>query len=151
MRRLLALSGAVLALSMVAAPVSADSVYHSERLTLEPVGGAAGWGSVVNIHPNGPQVFAHERYALVDASPEITYQVWLLIYASNLSCSGAPTVAIPTAGITTNAAGNGTAQFFLAPEDVPAFLRNQTFSINWEVTSGATLTHETRCTVVTLD
>lgn len=105
---------------------------------------------VVNIHPNGPQVYALERYALRNAEASKTYQVWLLLYLGNLSCDGDPALALPTAEVGTNTNGNGLTQFLIRPEDV-APLRGMTISVRWQLTLDDVLTHETRCTVVTLD
>jgi hypothetical protein len=132
------------------AQVRADAVYHTERLTLDPVGGASGSGMVVNIHPNGPQVYAIERYQLRHAEPRTTYQVWLHLYIGESDCDGSPAASLPTAQIETNVAGAGTGRLVLTPEDVEG-LRGTSFPINWTVTQGATTTHETRCTIVTLD
>jgi hypothetical protein len=133
--------------------VAADAVYHTDRLALEPVGGAAGSGTVVNIHPNGPQVFAAERYALRGAVPESSYTVWLVIDASDLSCDFESLTIAMKADLQTNAAGNGTspADFFFTPGGVPPCLRNATFPIHWEVTLDGVLTHMTDSTIVTLD
>ena len=132
------------------APVRADAVYHSERLTLNAVGGASGSGMVVNVHPNGPNRYAIENYQLRHADPGATYQVWLNLYIGAADCSGAPAASLATAQIQTNGAGNGTGQLVLSPEDV-AGLRGMSFPINWTVTHAGTKTHETRCTIVTLD
>src|SRR5215210_4122312 len=122
---------AILAAIAVAGPVSADSLYHTDRLALEPVGDAPGGGSVVNIHPDGPNVFARELYSLVGANPGQSYQIHLRIWSDNLTCAGAATLDLSTAVVETNAQGNGTAAFVLRPEDVPGFLRDTRFSINW--------------------
>ena len=125
---------------------TADQVYHTERLELTGVGGAPGGGMVVNIHPNGPNVYAHEIYTLRHAVPG-TYQVSLNLFLTSLSCAG-PTAALPTATLTTNASGNGRADVKFTPEDA-AEIRNMTFSISWTVAGPAT--YVTACTVVTLD
>jgi hypothetical protein len=62
----------VLALGLVGS-AAADSAYHTERLALRGVGGAPGGGMVVNVHANGPNVYAHEIYTLSHAVPG-TYQ-----------------------------------------------------------------------------
>jgi hypothetical protein len=100
---------------------------------------------VVNAHPNGPIVYAHEIYELNGAVPG-TYQVALHIFAS-LTCSGEIAV-IPTATIETNAHGNGSADVKFTPADA-AGIRGLTLSIYWTVTGPAT--YVTDCTVVTLD
>jgi hypothetical protein len=125
---------------------TADQVYHTERLELKGVGGAPGGGMVVNIHPNGPNVYAHEIYTLRHAVPG-TYQVSLNLFMTSLDCTGA-TAALPTAMLTTNATGNGRADVKFTPEDA-AEIRNMTFSISWTVAGPAT--YVTACTVVTLD
>jgi hypothetical protein len=128
----------------------ADSVYHTEILQLEPQNGATGSGTVVNIHPNGPNVFAHERYSLVDADPNASYAVFLRIFLESRDCSGS-VISLNTAQLDTNGAGNGTAAAVLTPENV-AGLRGMTFSINWHVVGArAGPYYATRCTVVTLD
>src|SRR5829696_2139426 len=129
MRKMLVLVAAagvlVLAFNGTAA---ADSVYHTERLALSGVSGAAGGGMVVNAHANGPNVYAHEIYTLRHAVPG-TYQVVLNIFATSLSCDGTP-IEIETA------------------EDAEG-LRGSTVSIRWTVSGPAT--YATGCTVVTLD
>ena len=132
------------------APVRADAVYHTERLTLDAVGGASGTGMVVNVHPNGPNRYAIENYQLRHADADATYQVWLNLYIGAANCSGAPAASLATAQIRTNGAGNGKGQAVLTPEDV-AGLRGMTFPINWTVTQAGTTTHLTSCTTVTLD
>jgi len=101
---------------------------------------------VVNVHANGPNVYAHEIYTLSHAVPG-TYQVVLNIHPGSLDCSGTP-IMLPTAEITTNAIGNGRADVKFTPEMVGE-LRGSTLSISWTVTGPAT--YVTRCTVVTLD
>ena len=144
MRHILVLAAtAVLAAAFVGA-AAADRVYHTERLAL--TGNAPGGGMVVNIHPNGPNVYAHEIYTLSQAVPG-EYQVFLNLFLSTLDCTGA-TAALPTATLTTNANGNGRADVKFTPEDAEG-IRNMTFSIKWTVVGPAT--YVTACTVVTLD
>jgi hypothetical protein len=153
MRRF-AIPVALLCLAFSPGLATADSVYHSERLALEPVGGAQGDGMVVNIHPNGPVVFASERYALRDAEPNASYTVWLVIDASELTGCDFGGLTIPMkADLQTNAAGNGTspADFYFEPGGIPPCLRDMSFPIHWDVTLGGVLTHQTDTTIVTLD
>lgn len=150
MRRLSIPPLLALTLALAAAPVAADQVYHTERLVLEPVAGAAGSGMVVNIHPNGPNRYAIEQYQLRHANPNSSYQITLHLYVGASDCSGAPAASLPTAVIQTNRVGNGTAQLVLTPESV-AGLRGMSFPINWTASQGATTTHQTACTTVTLD
>ncbi len=146
MRKMLVLAMVAIVATAVAENASADAVYQTERLELAAVGGAPGGGMVVNIHPNGPEVYAHEVYTLQHAAPG-EYAVFLNIFLEGLDCTGSK-FAIPTATIATNAAGNGSGDVKFAPQDVAA-LRGMTFSISWTVVGPAT--YRTECTVVTLD
>ena len=145
MRQFLVLGVTVVIAAAFAASAAGDAVYHTERLTLSSAS-AQGGGMVVNAHPNGPNVYAHEIYQLRDAVPG-TYQVFLNIFPGSLDCTGSSS-ALPTAQLVTNSVGTGQADAKLTPEDVAA-LRGMTFSINWTVTGPAT--YVTPCTVVTLD
>jgi hypothetical protein len=104
----------------VAAPLAAgDAVYHTKHIALHPIGGAPlRSGFVENIHADGPQVYAHELYALNGAEPDTTYQVTLLLYAFDPSCVS-DAVPIPTASFQTNPAGDGIGQFIFAREMSP--------------------------------
>jgi hypothetical protein len=146
MRRILGLAAVTLAAAALAGTAAADAVYHSERLDLKGLGGAPGGGMVVNVHANGPQVYAHEIYTLRQAVPG-TYQVILNVFPTSLDCTGMA-LAVPTATLETNARGNGRADVKFTPEDVAGF-RGMTFSLSWTVTGPAT--YVTSCTVVVLD
>jgi hypothetical protein len=146
MRHILILAATAVLAAAFAGSATADRVYHTERLELNGVSGAPGGGMVVNVHPNGPNVYAHEIYTLSHAVPG-EYQVFLNLFLTSLNCTGA-TGALPTATLTTNAAGNGRADVKFTPEDAAA-IRNMTFSISWTVVGPAT--YVTACTVVTLD
>jgi len=151
MRRLLALSGALLALCVVAGPVSADAAYHTERLTLDPIGGAPGSGMVVNTHPNGPEVYAHEIDTLNGTLPDTDYVVRLWVYPFDTDCSEAG-VNFASTSVRTNPAGHGHGQLFISPDQVPEALRgNQMHGVRWDVTLDGVPQYQTRCTVVTLD
>jgi hypothetical protein len=144
MRHILVLAATAVLAAAFVGTAAADRVYHTERLAL--TGDAPGGGMVVNIHPNGPNVYAHEIYTLRHAVPG-TYQVFLNLFTTSRNCTG-PTAALPTATIATNAMGNGRADVKFTPGDVGA-LRGMTFSISWTVAGPAT--YVTACTVVTLD
>ena len=146
MRHILVLVATAVWAAAFVGTAAADRVYHTERLELSGVGGAPGGGMVVNIHPNGANVYAHEIYTLRHAVPG-TYQVSLNLFPTSLNCTG-PTAALPTATITTNAVGNGWADVKFTPADVGAF-QGMTFSISWTVAGPAT--YVTACTVATLD
>jgi hypothetical protein len=152
--RLALIAGAVMSAVSVGT-TSADSVYHSERLDLRPVGGASGSGMVVNIHPNGPRIYAQERYSLIGAAPNTSFAVWLIVDASALACDFEELSVQMKADLRTNPAGNATspADFAFHPEDIPACLRGIAAPIHWEVTTvcGCTLAYATDWTIVTLD
>jgi hypothetical protein len=153
MKRLAAGVMALALLSGGTTSVRADAVYHTERLTLNPVGGASGTGMVVNIHPNGPEVYAIEQYQLSGAEPGETYLVWLHLYIGAEDCADDPVGSLNTAQIETNVAGNGTGQLVLTPEDIAAagLQAGMSFPISWTVTQDGVTTHATDCTIVTLD
>lgn len=146
MRGIFGLAAVTLAAATLAGTAAADAVYHTERLDLKGLAGAPGGGMVVNVHTNGPQVYAHEIYTLRQAVPG-TYQVTLNVFPTSLDCTGMA-LAVPTATLETNARGNGRADVKFTPEDVTAF-RGMTFSLSWTVTGPAT--YVTSCTVVVLD
>lgn len=147
MRQIVVVLATALLATAFAGVAAADSVYHTERLQLSGVAGAPGGGSVVNVHTNGTTVYAHEIYTLQHAVPG-TYQVFLNLFLTSLDCSGLPTLALPTAMITTNGVGNGSADAKFTPEDA-APLRGLTFGISWTVSGPAS--YVTPCTVVILD
>jgi hypothetical protein len=151
MRRfLVTLTLAGLAAMAAAVSASADAVYHSEHLALSPTSGAPlRSGFVENIHANGPNVYAHEQYVLNGATPDSSYQVVLMIFPGDTTCSG-DSIAIPTATITTNAAGNGNAFHVFTPADADG-LRGLTVGGMWVVMSGSTVAYETSCTTIHLD
>ncbi len=131
--------------------VSADVSYHTERINLEPVGGAPlRSGAVINIHANGPQIFAHELYELNGASANTTYNVVLMLFLGNTSCSGTADLVMTTASLSTNISGNGQADHVFTPQDA-AGLSGLTVSAQWQLWNGATLDYQTECSVVTLD
>jgi hypothetical protein len=132
-------------------PAGADSTYQTGHIALRPIGTAPlASGFVQNIHANGPNVYAHEIYQLNGAVPNASYQVVLSIWTSNTSCSGEPALQLPTAVLTTNAAGNGLADIVFTPADADG-LRGLTVSAMWTLWNGATATYATDCEVLSLD
>ncbi len=150
----------VLALTLLAlfvlqiAPAGADATYHTDRVELTAVGGAPlRSGFIANIHPNGPQVAAHEVYVLNGAEPNSTYQVLLVGYVAEPTCSGTP-LPIPTAMLTTNVAGNGRVDFVFTPADVPAEWRPpnpNVHGVRWEIHLDGALVYESDCNAIPLD
>jgi hypothetical protein len=129
----------------------ADRVYHSHHYPLSPVGGAPlRSGYVENIHANGPNVYAHEVYALNGADDDASYQVSLSIWTSNTSCAGTPDLQLSTATVSTNDAGNGLAQAVFTPEQAGG-LRGLTVSAMWSLLGGASPAYRTGCEVLALD
>jgi hypothetical protein len=130
---------------------AADDVYHSEHMTLEPIGSAPlRTGFVENTHANGSMIYAQEVYVLNGAGPSTDYEVHLVAYPFDPGCEGSPT-DFGFAPLTTNRAGNGRAKRVFRPADVPAELRNATHGIRWEISTAGTTVYETQCTAVTLD
>jgi hypothetical protein len=133
------------------APAGADSTYHSGHIALAPIAGAPFLsGFVENIHANGPNVYAHEIYQVAGAAPNTTYQVVLSIWTTSTTCSGSPSLQLPTATLTTNTAGNGRADVFFTPADADG-LRGLTLSARWTLWNGTTPTYATDCEILKLD
>jgi hypothetical protein len=155
MTKVRCLGAVVFAVCVFAASVApaalGDAGYHSEHLALAPLGEAPlRSGFVENIHANGPNVYAHEVYVLNGALPNTTYDVVLLLYANDPTCSGAA-VAVPTATFTTGTSGNGRADAVFDVATVDTFgIRHATHGIVWTVSGGGS-TYTTACTAVTLD
>jgi hypothetical protein len=134
------------AAAIFAAVATADAVYHTTLILLQPVAAAPGGGAVINIHANGPTVYAHELYLLKGARAG-SYQVTLHIDPAHLDCS-APALNLPTATVVTNAVGNGEADATFTPEQADG-LRGRTVSAFWTATGPAS--YETGCNIITLD
>jgi hypothetical protein len=147
----LALASMAAALALVTSAL-ADQTFHTLHAQLSPVGGAplhSGW--VNDIHANGPINGAHEVYHLDGASPNTTYQVVIVFYANDTTCSGVPG-DFPTTTLTTNAAGNANATFNFAagPPVVPPSHN----SAVWELRIGdqnGVAAYATDCEVVIID
>ena len=128
----------------------ADSVYHTHQYDLTAVNAAPlRSGFVENIHADGPNVYAHEQYVLNGAAPNTTYQVVLIIFPLDTTCSST-LITIPTATIQTNAAGNGVAYHVFTPADA-AGLRGLTVGAMWTVSAGSSRSYQTSCETVALD
>jgi hypothetical protein len=151
MRKLLALSGAAALLTLgVSSAVSADSAYHTERIGLHPIDDAPlRSGSVVNIHANGPQVYAQERYLLNGALPDHDYELSLMVHVFDPDCAQAA-VEFLRVPISTNAAGNGHAKAPTIPPEAVEGLAGE-HGVNWIVYDGDTAVYETGCQNVILD
>lgn len=152
--RCLAAASALLGATVPASTASADAVFHSARYELHAVDSAPlSSGFVIDIHANGPQVYAQERYQLMGALPSTTYQVTLLAY-TDLGCTGVP-LSIPETTMTTDARGNTHGSVTFTPADVAAF-RNPTgtatYGLAWVIgPQGQSAAYTTGCQVVSLD
>jgi hypothetical protein len=150
-RILAVVAAAVLGVGLMVAPALADAGYHSSHIELLPTGATPlRSGFVENIHVNGPEIFAREVYVLNGAQPKTTYQVTLDVFVLDPSCTGEPLV-VPTAAITTNAAGNGQGSAVFHPADVPAVLRDATHGIIWTVSDASGVVFSSGCEVITID
>jgi hypothetical protein len=150
MRRVLMTFVLALFAVMGATSARADAVYHSQHIALSPLGAAPlRSGYVENIHADGPNVYAHEQYVVNGAGPNTTYHVVLMVFLSDTTCSTSP-ITIPTATITTNAAGNGNAYHVFTPADA-AGLHGLTGGGKWFLINGATDTYATSCATIHLD
>lgn len=152
MKRLLeltAVTGAVAAL--VPSFAAADSVYHSEHLRFEPVGGAPlRSGFVENIKAEGPRIYAHEIFVLNGARPRATYTVTRNFFFQDPDCDGAVVFDEDVATLRTNAAGNVRGDIVVRPEQVAGFAGLH--GVRWTVRDARdTVVYRTVCTAVTLD
>ena len=104
---------------------------------------------MIDIHTQGPTIYAQERYVLVGAEADTTYQVTLLVY-SDPGCT-ALLFPIPTATMTTNAAGNAHGKATFSPQDVQGLART-TYYIDWQISvQGGAVAYSTGCIPVVLD
>jgi hypothetical protein len=151
MRRLVVpLLGFAVVGAMSVGVAHADGLYHSSHYALTPVSGAPlRAGFVENIHPNGPNVYAHEQYVLNGAQPSTSYQVVINLFPGDTTCSTTP-LSFPTATVTTNVAGNGTAYHVFTPQDA-AGLRGLTVGVMWFVEADGVVVYATGCETVHLD
>jgi hypothetical protein len=146
---LILLTGGALVVTSAASAL-ADAVYHSHHYALVSVNSAPlRSGFVENIHVNGPNIAAHEQYVLNGAEPTTTYQVELLVYFGDPSCSTTP-MAIPSETLATNRAGNASGYHVFTPADADG-LSGTTFGVNWLIMSGSEIAYQTGCEAVQLD
>lgn len=146
--RLASLTGLLLLLP--ALPAQADQDFHTTQYALSSVvdGSAHGW--VVDIHTQGPQIYAQERYQLRHVSPGQTYVMNLFAH-SDPGCTQL-VVAVPgIATMTANAAGNAHGGATFVPAAVEGLPRT-TYYLRWRVTDATgAVVHQTACVPVSLD
>jgi hypothetical protein len=146
-RRILILTVASAAALLALAPTAlADQAFHTLKAPLSAAGTAplhSGW--VSDSHANGPIIGAHEEYHVNGASPNTTYQVVIQFYPGVTGCPGGA-VALPTASFTTNAAGNGNADWVF-PGGPPAPVTQN--SAIWQLVGpGNVVAYQTDCQLV---
>ena len=134
------------ALLALATPALADQAFHTLKAPLSAVGNAplhSGW--VSDSHANGPIIGAHEEYHLNGGSPDTTYQVVIQFYAGVTGCAGTA-APIPTASFTTNASGNGNADWVFAGGPQTPITQN---SAIWQLVGpGNVVAYQTDCQLV---
>ena len=119
----MALSVSAALAAALAPSASADMAYHSEHLRLTPIADAPlRSGFVENIKAEGPQVYAHEIFALNGALKRTTYTFSRNLFPFDPDCSGENgVIASEVAELTTNAAGNARGDTKITPEEVAGF------------------------------
>jgi hypothetical protein len=146
-RRILVLAAVLAAASFAFATAApADQAFHTLRAPLSAVGNAplrSGW--IADIHANGPIIGAHEEYHLNGGSPSTTYQVVIQFYPGVTGCPSGSAVALPTAQLTTNAAGNGNADWVF-PGGPPGPVTQN--SAIWELVGPDGVAYQTDCQLV---
>jgi hypothetical protein len=147
-RLLFALPAVIAAASVLVPAATADRVFHTLHADVHPVGAAPLQSGFVNdIHTEGVVNAAHEIYQLNGALPNTTFQVTILFYAADPTCTSAP-AAFPTATLTTNGAGNGTARISF-PAGPPSTL--PTSGIRWQFATPAGVAYATDCAPLEID
>lgn len=128
----------------------ADQTFHTTRYALSSVADRSVHGSVIDIHAQGPTIYAQERYALRNVGPGQMYVMNLSAYR-DLGCSDLVVSVTGTATLTANVAGNAQGATTFAPAAV-AGLPRQTYFLRWQVTdrTGA-VAYQTDCVAVALD
>lgn len=145
--RLIGIAMIIVVSIATAAPAAADQLHHTTRSEFHPVADAPlKSGFVLNIHANGPNVFAHEVYSLKDAIPNTTFQMRINVHVDDLSCSEPPTVSLVVDEITTNGAGNATGDLIVPPELIDALgLRNVVGADQWDVLLDGEIIYRSDC------
>ena len=139
--------------ALLAAPASADRTFHTTRYELTAVAGAPlRSGFVIDIHAEGPRVYAQERYHLSGALPSTTYQIVLNIYRADDCRATTFIAALPTATLSTNKAGNANGSVTFRPADAADLAAAQDeYGLVWQVVTADEVVYTTGCQVVALD
>jgi hypothetical protein len=87
----------------------ADQAFHTTKYPLSSVADGSVHGWVIDIHAQGPRIYAHERYQLRDVAPPGQTCVMNLYAYSDPNCSDlvvpVPGMATMTANVSGNAEG----------------------------------------------
>jgi len=142
---------AVVAVVLGGAPAAqADQTFHTTRYALLSVADGSVHGSVIDIHAQGPTIYAQERYALRNVGPGQTYVMNLSAY-SDPGCADLVVAVAGTATLTANVAGNAQGGTTFVPAAV-AGLPRTTYHLRWQVTdSTGAVVYQTACVPVALD
>ena len=134
---------------------NADQAFHSQRLTLSrtDVGAVNGHlelrsGQIVDIHTNGPQIGALERYLLNGAKANASYDVTLRLFDGG--CDGDLAGLLTNATLETDTHGNTQGQKVFTAQDLAPFA-GLVFGIQWELVSDGVIAYQTRCISVAID
>lgn len=128
----------------------ADQTFHTTRYALSSVDDGSLHGSVIDIHTQGPTIYAQERYVLRNVRPGQTYVMNLYAY-SDPGCTDLVVPVPGTATMTANVAGNAHGATTFVPAAVEGLPRT-TYHLRWQVTdSTGAVAYQTACVAVALD
>jgi hypothetical protein len=138
---------AFLGVGFLSASVFADQSFHTVRLPLVLTAGGQGAGfpqltsgQVVDIHANGPTVYAIERYMINGAPPDTSLQVadvaWIGGCPSSYPPLSSANIVLPTVLLTTDSNGFAQGGITITPSLITEFgLHGVTLGIIWTLTS----------------
>jgi hypothetical protein len=159
----IAIAGLVLVSLFCLVPAAyADRSFHTVQLPLmlTTAGQTAGFpelatGHVVDIHANGPTVYAIEQYMINGAKPSASYQVADVVWIGGCPSdpSTPPDAILPTVVLTTNAHGFAQGNTMISPDTITQFgLHGATLGIVWTLTSDSVVAYSTpSCINVAMD
>lgn len=128
----------------------ADQDFHTTKFPLSSVADGSPHGWVIDIHAEGPTIYAQERYLLRDVVPGQTYVMNLYAY-SDSTCTDLVVPVLGTATMTANTGGNARGATTFVPADVEPLPRT-TYHLRWQVTDAEdTVLFQTACVAVALD
>lgn len=130
--------------------VQADQDFHTTKYPLSSVADGSLHGWVIDIHAEGPTIYAQERYLLRDVTPGQEYVMNLYAY-SDPGCTDLVVPVLGTATMTANNAGNARGATTFTPAAVEGLPRT-TYHLRWQVTDDeGTVFFQTGCVAVALD